>query len=108
MTTYVKIQHTNGPTREMNVSFGDNVTGYQRCIGAAHRDPFAEPEDQTKVRLLGAAIMEVLDEAIPSPGKAGTEAARLSLMAKDEIEKAVMLGVKALYAIPRPAEAPAE
>lgn len=100
MTTVVDIKHTNGPTREMSVSFGDNVTGYQRCIGAAHRDPFAEAEDQMKVRLLGAALMQVLDTAIPSPGATSTEAARLSLMAKDEIEKAVMLGVKALYAIP--------
>ena len=99
MTTVVNIEHTNGPTREMNVSFGDNVTGYQRCIGAAHRDPFAEPEAQMKARLLGASIMQVLDTEIPSPGQAGTEAARLALMAKDDLEKAVMLAVKALYAV---------
>lgn len=99
MTTYVKIEHTNGPTREMNVSFGDNVTGYQRCIGAAHRDPFAEPEDQTKVRLLGAAFIQALEEAIP-PGER-SEAARLANVAKHDVETAVMYGVKALYAIPR-------
>ena len=95
MTTIVTITHTNGPTREMQVSFGDDATGYQRCIGAAHRDPFAEPEGQTKVRLLAAALIQALEDVIPATG---SEAARLANIAKTETETAVMYGVKALYA----------
>ena len=105
MTTAVKIEHTNGPTREMNISFGDDVEGYRRCIGAAHRDPFAEPEEQTVVRLLGAALIQALDETIKDseggvivPYPKHNEAFRLKERAKDEVETAVMLAVKALYA----------
>lgn len=96
MTTTVKITHTNGPTREMDVSFGDEVTGYRRCIGAAHRDPFAEPEEQTTVRLLGAASIHALDSAIPAPER--SERSRLANIARTKYEEAVMFAVKALYA----------
>lgn len=101
MTTVVNIEHTNGPTRKMHLSFHDGETGYRRCIGAAHRDPFAEPEDQMKVRLLGAALIKALETVIP-PGER-SEAARLANVAKHDIETAVMYGVKALYAV-EPAE----
>ena len=96
MTTTVTITHTNGPTREMEISFGDNVTGYQRCIGAAHRNPFAEAEGQTKLRLLGAAFIQSLETCIAPSER--SEAARLANIAKTEIETAVMYGVKSLYA----------
>ena len=102
MTTRVKITHTNGPTREMDISFGDLATGYTRCIGAAHRDPFAELEAQTKVRLLGAAMIEALERMIPPNDR--SEAARLANIAKTDIERGVMFGVKALYAVPPPSE----
>ena len=97
MTTVVTIKHTNGPTREMNVSFGDKVTGYQRCFDKSLReksDPFAEPEGQTKVRLLGAALIEAIEEVIPPSER--SEAARVANIAKTDIEKGCMLGVKAL------------
>ena len=48
------------------------------------------------IRLLGAAFIESLELAIPANER--SEAARLSNMAKSDLEKAVMLGVKALYA----------
>ena len=97
MTTTVRITHANGPTREMEVCFGDDCTGYQRCIGAAHRDPFAEAEPMMKVRLLGAAFIQALEEAIP-PGER-SEAARLANIAKTGVEiQSVMPAVKALYA----------
>ena len=96
MTTVVNIEHHNRQTRKMDIAFGDNCNGYARCIGSAYRDAFAEPEEQTKIRLLGAAFIEALEQAIAPDER--SEAGRLANVAKHEVETAVMYGVKALYA----------
>ena len=99
MTTNVTIEHSNGPQRTMSVSFGEQETGYQRCCarrdGEPVTDPFAEPESVMKARLLGAAFITALEDAIPATDR--SEAARVANIAKTDIEKAVTMGVKALH-----------
>ena len=85
----------------MTIAFADTSKGYRRCIGAAHRDPFAENEPQTRLRLLGAAFIQALEEAIPeSDHPDWAYATDLAKRAKDDVENGVMLGVKALYEAP--------
>ena len=74
--------------------------GMRRCVGAAAGDPLREDWPKARLRILGAAFMDALDDA--HARRQGTTdghaAADLKLRAKDRAEEAVMLGIKALYA----------
>lgn len=75
---------------------GHESTGYKRMVGAAATNPKGEPEAQQIVRILGAGIFERLTQEIPEGER--SERSRLANLAKTDLEKAVMLAVKALYA----------
>ena len=96
MTTLIKIEHTHkGATHVMPKGFSCTCEGVVRCMGAGRRNPFGEDPEKTMIRLLGSAMMEILNDEIPI---SNAEARRLSNLAKDNIETGVMYAVKALYA----------
>ncbi len=99
MTTVVTVEHTDGERRELSISFHDGATAFQRCVGAAKaraRGLMSEADEVAMVRLLGAAFIQVMENAIPPTER--SEAARCANIAKTEVEKGLMMGVKALYA----------
>ena len=92
MPASVTIQYVDraGSERRMTVTFGDDSLGMRRCLSSGTGRPGAEPDPKFRLRLLGAAFIDALEQ---TPER-DTD---LTRRAVEKTEEAVMLAVKALY-----------
>jgi len=94
--TDITIVNHNEQSTVMRVQFPDDCTGTKRCFPPDKLLPDAieDCDNLVIVRLLGAAMIEMLDH--PTTIR-GDEAARVAAIAKTHVETAVMYAIKGLH-----------